>query len=109
MVFVATQPLISVPLTEYVVLTVGLTLMLGVFKPVLQVYVFTPLAVNTELNPTHTEALELLKLIVGLANKTTVCVLVLTQPNVSVPVTVYVVVILGVTEILATVGPVFQV
>ena len=61
--------------------------MLEVLAPVLQVYVLTPLALMVELNPIHTEALELLMVMVGLGNRPTVLVAVFTQPTALAPIT----------------------
>jgi hypothetical protein len=107
-VAVPVHPSAVVPVTEYVVVELDVTVMLAVLLPVFQLYVFAPLAVNTELAPLHIAA--------GLADvvtdgngfTVTLTVDVPVHPAVLVPVTEYVVVELGVTVMLAVLPPVFQ-
>jgi hypothetical protein len=93
---------VLVPVTLYVVLLVGVTVLeLPLPKLCDQLYVLAPLAVNTEVAPLH--------IAVGLADAVTdgngftvtLTVAVPVHPAVLVPVTVYVVVALGVTVLLA--------
>ena len=85
------QPLASLPETVYVVLDAGDTIMDVALEPVLQVYVFTPVATRVELAPAHTELLGLpifIRLMDGAGNRLISCVAVLVQPAALEPVTV---------------------
>jgi hypothetical protein len=92
----------------YVVLLVGATVILAVLPPVLQLYVLPPLAVNTEVPPTHIDDGDAVILIVGVEFTVTVTVAVLLHPTPLDPVTVYVVLLVGATVILAVLPPVLQ-
>jgi len=96
------------PVTVYVVLLVGATVILAVLPPVLQLYVLAPLAVNTEVPPTHIDVGDAVTLIVGVEFTVTVTVAVLLHPTPLDPVTVYVVLLVGATVILAVLPPVLQ-
>ena len=85
----------------YVVLLVGVTVMLAVLPPVFQLYVLAPLAVNTEVAPLHIAAGLAVAVTDGNGLTVTLTVAVPEHPAVLVPVTVYVVVALGVTVLLA--------
>jgi hypothetical protein len=69
------------------------------------VYVLAPLAVNDVLLPLHIVADDGLIVNVGNAFTVTVVVFVFTQPFPSIPVSVYVVVTVGVTAIVEVVTP----
>ena len=108
-VAVPVHPAVLVPVTVYVVVALSVTVLLApVPNPPDQLYVFAPLAVNSELAPEH--------IAVGLADADTVgngftitlTVAVPVHPAALVPVTVYVVVELGVTVMLAVFPPVLQ-
>jgi hypothetical protein len=108
-VAVPVHPAVLVPVTVYVVVALSVTVLLApVPNPPDQLYVLAPLAVNSELAPEHIAA--------GLADADTVgngftvnvTVAVPVHPAALVPVTVYVVVELGVTVMLAVVPPVLQ-
>jgi len=107
-VAVPVHPAVVVPVTEYVVVELGVTVMLAVLPPVFQLYVFAPLAVNTEVAPLHIAAGLADALTDGNGFTVTLTVAVPVHPAVLVPVTVYVVVALGVTVMLAVLPPVFQ-
>ena len=95
-VAVFTQPLAFVPVTVYVVLAVGDTVTDEPDKlPGLHTYVEAPLALNEVLPPT--QIAEFVELAVTVGNGLTVIVRVAvpTQPADDVPVTVYVVVVVG--------------
>jgi len=96
------------PVTVYVVLLAGVTVILSVLSPVLQLYELAPLAVNTEVSPEHIDDGEAVTLIVGEEPTVTVTVAVFEHPTPLDPVTVYVVVALGVTVMLAVLSPVLQ-
>jgi len=96
------------PVTVYVVVAVGVTVILAVLPPVLQLYVLAPLAVNTEVPPIHIDCGAAVILIVGEELTVTVTVAVFEHPTPLDPVTVYVVVAVGVTVILAVLPPVLQ-
>ena len=81
------QPFTSVPVTVYVVVEAGDTLMEVPLALVLQVYEVPPDAVSVVLSPTQSVVLPLTE-IVGSAFTTTVNVPVFWQPFASVPVTV---------------------
>lgn len=87
--------------------TEGLTAVEAVVALVLQLYVVAPLAVKVEDWPTHIEVGLAVAVIVGVVFTVTLTVLVLAQPFV-VPVTVYMVVTEGDTEIVAVVAVVLQ-
>ena len=85
-VLVLEQPVtVLVPVTVYIVVTVGDTVILEVVAPVLQLYVFAPVAERLTGNPEQTVAL--LTATVGDTAILTLTVLVLEHPDV-VPVTV---------------------
>ena len=102
------HPAVLVPVTVYVVVPLGVTVMLAVLPPVFQLYVFAPLAVNTELAPLHIADGLAVAVTVGNEFTVTLTAAVPVHPAVLVPVTVYVVVELGVTVMLAVLPPVFQ-
>jgi len=82
--------------------------MLAVLPPVFQLYVFAPLAVNTEVSPLHIADGLAIAVTDGNEFTVTLTVAVPVHPAALVPVTVYVVVALGVTVMLAVLPPVFQ-
>jgi len=92
----------------YVVVELGVTVILAVLPPVFQLYMFAPLAVNTEVAPLHIAAGLAVALTDGNGFTVTLTVAVPEHPAVVVPVTEYVVVELGVTVMLAVLPPVFQ-
>jgi hypothetical protein len=102
---IAEQPDELVPVTEYVVVNVGLTEMLADVAPLLHRYVEPPLAVNVADAPAQIVEADALTLIEGAALTTTVIDPVAEQPDELVPVTEYVVVAAGITEMLADVAP----
>ena len=102
-VAVPVHPAVLVPVTVYVVVALGVTVMLAAMSPVLQLYVFAPLAVSSELSPLHIAAGLADAVTVGNGFTVTLTVAVPVHPSALVPVTVYVVVALGVTVLLAPV------
>jgi len=100
-VAVPVHPAVFVPVTVYVVVPLGVTVMLAVLPPVFQLYVFAPLAVNTDVAPLHIAAGLAVAVTDGNGFTVTLTVAVPVHPAVLVPVTVYVVVPLGVTVLLA--------
>ena len=108
-VAVPEHPSDVIPVTVYVVVPVGDTVLeLPLPKLCDQLYVFAPLAVNTELAPLHIAAGLADALTDGNGFTVTLTVAVPVHPAVVVPVTEYVVVELGVTVMLAVLPPVFQ-
>jgi len=99
------HPFASVPVTVYVVVDEGFTIILDPLPPVLQLYVEPPLAERVELCPGQTDEGEAVTVIVGLGLTLTVAVIVPVQPLPFEPVTVYVVVFVGETVILLFVLP----
>jgi hypothetical protein len=93
---VAEHPFL-VPVTVYVVVTVGLTVMLLPDSPVLHVYCVAPLAESVDDAPTHIEEGDAVTVTVGGFFTVTVTVLTAAQPLAPVPVTEYVVVTEGLT------------
>ena len=92
------QPSFVVPVTVYVVVELGVTVLLAPLpNPPDQLYVFAPLAVNTEVVPLHIADGLADAVTVGIELTVTVTVAVFVQPAVLVPVTEYVVVLDGVT------------
>ncbi len=73
-----------------------------------QLYVLAPLAVNTDVAPLHIEVGEAAAVTVGNEFTVTLTVVVPVQPAALVPVTVYVVVALGVTVLLAPLPKLFD-
>jgi hypothetical protein len=106
-VFVLTQPMALVPLTVYVVLTVGVGVRVPVLLPVLHVYVDAPLAVKVAVFPIQMPGL--LILITGEGLTVIVPVALLVHEKVLAPVTVYCVVVNGDCVIEGVKAPVFQV
>jgi hypothetical protein len=96
-VAVFVHPFASVPVTVYVVVEAGVTVMELPVPPVLQLYVEAPDAVSVELPPEHIVAGDAVAVTVGGAFTVTVTVAVFVHPFASVPVTVYVAVDVGVT------------
>ena len=87
--FVPVQPAVLVPVTAYVVVEVGDTVLeLPMPNPPDQLYVLAPLAVNTELSPLHIAAGLADAVTVGNGFTVTVTVAVPVHPAVLVPVTV---------------------
>ena len=91
------QPLAFVPVTVYVVVLVGLTTGLPLRLPGIQVYVAAPLALKVDEAPTQIVVDDALATTVGNGLTVIVTVEVFVQPLAFVPVTVYVVVAVGVT------------
>jgi len=103
-VAVPVHPAELVPVTVYVVVALGVTVLLvPVPNPPDQLYVFAPLAVNSELAPLHTADGLAAAVTVGNGFTVTLTVAVPVHPAELVPVTVYVVVALGVTVLLVPV------
>jgi hypothetical protein len=104
----AWHPLASDTVTLYVVVAVGLTVILLVVDPLLQIYVLPPFAVRVVLSPRQ---ISLSPLIVGVGIGFTVTVSLATawHPLASVTVTLYVVVAVGLTVILLVVEPLLQI
>jgi hypothetical protein len=101
-VAVPVHPAVLVPVTEYVVVVLGVTVLLAPLpNPPDQLYVFAPLAVITEVCPLHIAAGLAVAVTVGNGFTVTLTAAVPVHPAVLVPVTVYVVVVLGVTVLLA--------
>ena len=108
-VAVPVHPSAVVPVTVYVVVLVGDTVLeLPVPRLCDQLYVFAPLAVNTDVAPLHIADGLADALTDGNGFTVTLTVAVPVHPAVLVPVTEYVVVELGVTVMLAVLPPVFQ-
>ena len=95
----------TAPVTEYCVLVAGVTVIVELVAPVLQVYVLAPLTDKEADCPGHMVLLETIT--GGPAPTITVVVAVLVQPA-DVPVTVYCVVTVGLTEMEAVVALVFH-
>lgn len=105
-VLVFTHPLAFVPLTVYNVVVLGVTLtLLPEIEPGIHVYVTAPVDERVEELPEQILVGLALAIIVGLGIIFIVIVLLEVQPNVFEPVTVYVVVTLGVTVIELPVNP----
>ena len=101
------QPTV-VPVTVYVVEVVGLTVILEVVAPVFHEYVAAPFAVSVVELPEHIVVGKADAVTAGVAFTVTATVFgALGHPTV-VPVTVYVVEVVGLTVILEVVAPVFQ-
>jgi hypothetical protein len=99
-VAVSKQPAEEVPITVYVVEALGETeIDAPVWLPGDQAYVVAPLAVNNVDSPLHIIGSLVLAKTLGSVLTVTVIMLVLTQPALLVPVTVYVVVAVGDTVI----------
>ena len=108
-VAVPVHPAVLVPVTVYAVVALGVIVLLAPLpNPPDQLYVFAPLAVNTEVAPLHIAAGLAVAVTVGKEFTVTLTVAVPVHPAVLVPVTEYVVVALGVTVMLAVLPPVFQ-
>ena len=108
-VVVAVQPLVPVPVIVQVLVVPGETVTV---EPVAekedgpaQLYVFAPLAVNTDCAPAQIEPEEAVMVNEGALFTITFAVAV-TEQLLVVPVTVYVVVVFGFTEIVEVVAPV---
>jgi hypothetical protein len=104
----AEQPDAFVPVTVYVVLTVGETVIAFVVCPVPQRYDVPPVAVSVIDVPAQGVLFDAEMFIVGVVPMVIVFVAVFVQPAAFVPVTVYVVVAVGVTVILEPVCPVLH-
>ena len=92
------HPAALVPITVYVVVELGVTVLLAPLPRLCdQLYVLAPAAVNTEFAPLHIDAGLAVALTVGNGFTVTLTVAVTVHPAVLVPVTVYVVVLVGVT------------
>jgi hypothetical protein len=102
------QPLEFVPVTVYVVVTLGLTEILALVAPVFHEKLDAPEAVSVADAPAQIVELDALTERLGEAFTTTVTLEVAEQPLALVPVTEYVVVTLGLTEIDALVAPVLH-
>jgi hypothetical protein len=90
------HPAVLVPVTVYVVVALGVTVLLAPLpNPPDQLYVFAPLAVNTEVAPLHIAAGLAVAVTNGNGFTVTLTVAVPVHPAVLVPVTVYVVVPVG--------------
>ena len=106
---VPVHPAALVPVTVYVVVLVGDTVLeLPVPRLCDQLYVLAPFAVNVVLCPEHIVAGDAEAVTVGNALTVTLTDAVPVHPAVLVPVTEYVVVALGVTVMLAVLPPVLQ-
>ncbi len=100
------HPFASVPITVYVVAVVGLTTITGVVDPPGdQLYVLPPDAVRVALCPLQIDAEVPVMVMVGVAFTATAEVEVLVHPFPSVPVTVYVVPVVGQTVMIVVVAP----
>jgi len=86
-VAVAVQLLLSVPVIVYVVEAIGLTVTIVPKLPLLQAYVFAPLAVKDVLTPGQTDEVAGLTETVGFGFTVTDVTAVFLQPLASVPVT----------------------
>jgi len=106
---VPVHPAALVPVTVYVVVALGVTVLLAPLpNPPDQLYVFAPLAVNTELSPLHIADGLAVAATDGNGFTVTLTVAVPVHPTLLDPVTVYVVLLVGVTVMLAVLPPVFQ-
>ncbi len=110
-VCVLVHPRVVVPITEYVVVVVGVTITLVPVKaPGFHVYVDAPLAVKVELPPEQIIVGEADATMVGVEVTFIVIVFVDEQPAAFEPITVYVVFAVGVTTVVVPVNaPGFQV
>jgi len=100
-VAVFVQPLTAVTVTVYAVVMGGITVLLApVPNPWLQAYVLAPEAVNTLDSPSQIMTGTATADTMGKACTVTVTVAVFVQPLAAVPVTLYVVVVAGITVIL---------
>jgi len=102
------QLLALVTVTVYVVVTLGLTVIDAVVAPVLQRNDVPPDAVSVDEPPTQIEASDTAMLHTGAGFTTTVAEHEVLQPLALVTVTVYEVVVFGLTVIAAVVAPVLQ-
>jgi hypothetical protein len=104
------QPKVLVPLTEYVVVLPGVTVIAALVAPVFHVYELAPLAVKSTEEPAHTEFEEVIES-VGKGFTVTIFVAALrfVQPAALVPFNEYVVVIVGLTDKPVALEPVLQV
>jgi len=92
------QPFAAVPVTEYVVVTVGVTTTLGpVSDPGIHKYVDAPVALSVVFPPVQIELFVAVGVTVGEGFTVMTRVAVLVQPFAAVPVTTYVVVVVGET------------
>ena len=108
-VAVPVHPAVLVPVTVYVVVALGVTVLLAPLpNPPDQLYVLAPLAVSTEVAPLHIADGLAEAVTDGIGFTVTLTVAVPEHPSAAVPVTEYVVVELGVTVMLAVLPPVFQ-
>jgi hypothetical protein len=97
-VAVPVHPAVLVPVTVYVVVALGVTVLLAPLpNPPDQLYVFAPLAVITEVCPLHIADGLADAVTDGNGFTVTLIDVVLLQPLAKVPVTVYIVVLVGVT------------
>jgi hypothetical protein len=94
------HPLLSVPLTVYVVFTTGLTVTLVVFAFVFHVYVLAPLTVKVAASPLHINALPLILKVGKLYTVTARVAVFPLHPAALRPFKLYVVLTVGVTPIL---------
>jgi len=95
-VAVPEHPAVVVPVTEYVVVVLGVTVLLAPLpNPPDQLYVLAPLAVITEVCPLHIAAGLAVAVTDGNGFTVTLTVAVPVHPAAVVPVTVYVVVLAG--------------
>ena len=97
-VSVPVQPFAAVPVTVYVVVDAGVVVTLAPFRlPGIQLYVEAPFEVSVTLLPTQTDELDAEAVIDGDVFTVMVRVAVPVHPFTAVPVTVYVVVVVGET------------
>lgn len=105
---VPVHPAAEVPVTVYVVVEDGFTTVDVPLPPELQLYVLAPEPVRVELSPLQIAAGDAEAVTVGSGFTVTVTVVVPEHPNASVPVTEYVVVLVGATEYGFADDPVFH-
>ena len=105
---VPVHPAALVPVTVYVVVEAGDTTSGLLVDPVLHKYVFAPAPVSVELSPIQIAAGDALAVTVGSGFTVTVTNAVPVHPAALVPVTKYVVVEDGLTEVLPLVDPVLH-
>jgi len=98
-VAVFVQPAALVPVTVYIVVELGVTVILAPFVPLLQEYVLAPLALNVELPPIQIVLGEAFAETFGTEFTVIVIDAEFVHPSALVPVTEYVVVFDGVTVI----------
>jgi len=102
------QPKPLVPLTVYIDAEAGVYVVIALVALLLQVYVTAPLAVNEATELAHTVPADCVTNTSGVGLETTVSKVLVEQPKPLVPVSVYVVVIVGDNAAVEEVAPLLQ-